>query len=355
VIRVLVVDDSPTVRNRLVEILRADPEFEVVGEAGDGRRAVELAVKLRPDVITLDMVLPGMNGLAATEQIMAHAPTPILVVSASFNRGELFDTYEALAAGAVDVLDKLGAGGTDADDEAWVARFRAAVRMVSKIKVITHPRGRLQGLARPPAGALAGTTGDRRPELVAIGASTGGPAALCDVLGAIPTSFPLPIVIVLHIGAMFAAGFADWLGRQTQRTVTFAADGDVLDAAVGRVLLAPPDRHVVIRSHRVQLSTAPARHHCKPSVDVLFESLALDYGARAAGCLLTGMGRDGATGLFEMRRAGAFTIAQDEATSVVYGMPREAALCGAAERVLPLPEIGPMIASLAARAAGEPR
>jgi two-component system chemotaxis response regulator CheB len=348
VIRVLVVDDSATVRGRLVEILRAEPDFEVVGEAADGRRAIELTAQLRPDVITLDMVLPELSGLAATEHIMAHCPTPILIVSASLNRGEMFDTYHALAAGAVDVLDKLGRDDADAEHEAWTVRFIAAVRMVSRIRVITHPRGRLGGLGvrstQPP---MLGTPGDRRPELVALGASTGGPGALVDVLRVIPTSFSLPIVIVLHIGAMFAAGFADWLGRQSSRSVTFAKDGDSLDHASGRVFLAPPDRHLVIRNHRMVLTNDPPRHYCKPSVDVLFESLARDYGARASGCLLTGMGRDGAAGLFAMRRAGAFTIAQDEATCVVYGMPREAVMCGAVERVLPLAEIGPAIAALA--------
>ncbi|MDB4955010.1 MAG: response regulator receiver modulated CheB methylesterase [Myxococcales bacterium] len=345
-IRVLVVDDSPTVRNSLTEILRSDPDFDVVGVAGDGRRAIELTAQLRPDVVTLDMVLPELSGLAATEHIMAHYPTPILIVSASFNRGTLFETYQALAAGAVDVLDK----PSDGDDE-WSARFLTAVRMVAKIKVITHPRGRLRALGRrvttdPVIGPRSGPSSDRKPELIALGASTGGPSALVEVIAALPPSFQLPIVIVLHIGATFAEGFAEWLGRQTSRTIACARDGDTLDGP-GRVLFAPPGYHVIIRGRRVRLTSDPPRHHCQPSIDVLFESLALEYGSRASACLLTGMGRDGATGLLAMRRAGAFTIAQDEATSIVYGMPREAALCGAAELVLPLHEIGPAIAMLA--------
>ncbi len=338
-IRVLVVDDSATVRNRLTEMLREDPELEVVGEAADGKRAIELTNQLRPDVVTLDMVLPELSGLAATEHIMAHFPTPILVVSSSFNRGELFDTYHALAAGAVDVLDK---SATDDDD--WGTRFRAAVRMVARIKVITHPRGRLGSLGRRTTQEIISTPGERQPQLIAIGASTGGPAALVDVFSALPPDFALPIVIVLHIGAAFAVGFAEWLGKQTARTITCARDGDLPSA--DRVLFAPPDHHLVIRDGRVRLTADPPRNHCKPSIDVLFESLAIDQGARAAGVLLTGMGRDGATGLLAMRRAGAFTIAQDEATSVVYGMPREAMLCGAAERVLSLHEIGSTLASL---------
>jgi two-component system chemotaxis response regulator CheB len=339
-IRVLVVEDSLTVRQHLVEQLQIDPDLVVVGEAGDGHRAIELCRQLRPDVVSLDMVLHGLSGLGATEHIMANCPTPILVVSASFNRGDLFDTYQALAAGAVDVLDK-----PRDDDPDWGARFRAAVRMVSRIKVITHPRARLGAIGRRTTREIfSGTRGERLPELVAIGASTGGPAALVDVFAAIPASFSLPILIVLHIGAAFAAGFAEWLGGQASRRITCATDGDPL--APGTVLFAPPDRHLIVRDGRVRLVSEPPRNHCKPSVDVLFESLALDYGSRAAGCLLTGMGRDGATGLLAMRRAGSFTIAQDEATSVVYGMPREAVACGAAERVLPLHEIGRMIASL---------
>jgi two-component system chemotaxis response regulator CheB len=337
---VLVVDDSPTVRNRLIEILRGDPDFEVVGEAGDGRRAIELTGQLRPDVVTLDMVLPELSGLAATEHIMAHHPTPILIVSASVNRGELFETYQALAAGAVDVLDK-----PRDDDDGWGARFLAAVRMVAKIKVITHPRGRLGALGRRSSNVtFSDLSGDKQPQVIAIGASTGGPAALVEVLGAISASFRLPILVVVHIGPAFAAGLAEWLGQQTARTIRLAKDGDLLVSS--SVLLAPPDVHMVVRDRRVRLIAEPPRQHCRPSIDVLFESLASEFGSGASGCLLTGMGRDGASGLLAMRRAGAFTIAQDEATSVVYGMPREAAQCGAAERVLPLHEIGPTITLL---------
>jgi two-component system chemotaxis response regulator CheB len=352
-IRVLVVEDSLTVRKRLCEVLAADPELEIVGEAADGRRAIELCGSLRPDAMTLDMILPVMSGLAVTEYVMAHYPTPILIVSASTNRGELFKTYDALAAGAVDVLDKSPADGAD---EAWERSLRAAVRMVARIKVITHPRGRLQRLgpesgldampSRPPAPRPA------RLPVLALGASTGGPAAVIEVLSALPAGFPLPMLLVLHLGAPFAAAFAEWLDGQTPHRVAYARDGEPLAGARGRVVLAPPDRHLVIRGAELRLTGDPERHSCRPSVDVLFESVARACGAAGIGCLLTGMGRDGAAGLLAIRRAGGRTVAQDEATSVVYGMPREAALLGAAERVLPLGAIGAALAA-AARAGEE--
>jgi two-component system chemotaxis response regulator CheB len=355
-IRVLVVDDSLTVRRRLIEILAQAPDLAVVGEAADGRRAVELTRQLRPDVITLDLALPDMNGLAATEQIMAHAPTPILIVSASFNRGEMFDTYHALAAGAVDVLDKPRGD----DDASWQDRFLAAIRMVSKIKVITHLRARLDP-ARSNAAARAAvrqrSNGDddrANAEVIALGASTGGPGALVSVIGAIIPTLPVTILVVLHIDAAFAGSFADWLSVQTSRTVRLARDGDPVSGPPGRVLFAPSGTHLVIERGLVRLTLNPPRHHCRPSVDSLFESIAAEYQARCAAGLLTGMGRDGAAGLLAIRQAGGFTIAQDEATSIVYGMPREAAACGAADRVLPLHEIGRALEQCVGRRARGP-
>lgn len=360
-IRVLVVDDSLSVRRRMAEVLEEDPELRVVGEASDGETAIRLCQELRPDVITLDMVLPGMTGVEVTEYIMAHQPTPILVVSSSANRGELIQTYDALSAGAVDVLDKCGATESVAG---WERTLVSSLKIVSRIKVITHPRHRLRiattsDVFAPPPPAIAppapptelprlGTV--RAPNLLALGASTGGPGALVQVLRAIPTPLPVPILGVIHLGAPFGMGFPDWLATQIPHPVGKPRHGERLAAYVGQVVLAPPDQHLVLREGRIYLTNDPERFSCRPSVDVLFESIAQssaqNTNVHTAAALLTGMGRDGAAGLLALRRAGGFTIAQDEATSVVYGMPREAVLMGAADRQLGLPLIGPALASL---------
>lgn len=347
-IRVLVVEDSLTTRKRLVDVLTADPDIVVVGEAGDGQHGVDLCESLRPDVVTLDMVLPIMSGLAATEFIMAYCPTPILIVSASTNRGELFTTYDALAAGALDVLEKPTG---DEPDGAWERKLVTTVRLLSRIKVITHPRARLNSSMKRIAPAIGvSVEPPRQPRLVAIGTSTGGPAALVTILRALPRDFPLPILVVVHIGKPFAPAFAEWLDKQSDVRVSYARDGELLPpVGDGRVLLASPDSHLVLRQGKLRYTQDPERHSCRPAVDVLFQSLAVELGDECVACLLTGMGRDGAEGLLAIRKAGGSTIAQDEATSVVFGMPREAIVLGAAEQILPLDRIAPTLAAFARR------
>jgi len=354
-VRIVVIEDSVTVRHYLLRILQSDPDFEVVGAGDNGQDAIDLCRTLRPDVITLDLHMPLLDGLAATEQIMGHFPTPILIVSSSTNRGDLFKTYDALAAGAVDILEKPTG---EEDDEAWAAQFRFTLKLVSRIKVITHPRARLAAMT-PVADTTAApshTMGRSRTtagapisvphSLVAIGASTGGPGALVEVVKEIPERLPVTVLVVLHLGEPFGAAFTQWLARQTGRSVCYAGEGDALTiAAPGRVLVAPPGKHLVARGTRLHLTSSTPRHSCRPSIDVLFDSLAeVGSAPRTIGCLLTGMGRDGASGLLALRQAGALTFAQDEGSSVVYGMPREAALLDAAERILPLRAIGPAIA-----------
>lgn len=345
-LRVLVVEDSITVLAHIREVLAAHGDIEVVGEAHDGAQAVALCQRLRPDVVSMDMMLPGMDGQAATEAIMAHCPTPILIVSSSTNRGELLRTYEALAAGAVEVLEKPDANAPAGE---WERRYVTLLRLVARIRVITHVRARLGG--RPAAGLAAQAPTPARA-LLALGASTGGPGALMKVLQSMPAPAPLPVLIVMHINAVFSRGFAEWLDAQTPHRVRYAQGGERLRDLAGQVVLAPPDVHLVLRAGVLELSHAPPRHSCRPSVDVLFESLAAENGPGTAAALLTGMGRDGAQGLLEIRRAGGATLAQDEASSMVYGMPREAAQLGAAERILPLSDIGPALMGLSGMAWG---
>jgi two-component system chemotaxis response regulator CheB len=339
-IRVLVVEDSLTVRKRLIQALATDPGIEVVGEAEDGKQAVELCRRHRPDIITMDMMMPVMSGLAATEHIMAHQPTPILIVSASINRGELFKIYDALEKPTGEELD-----------DRWEQRLCSAVKIVAKIRVITHPRARLApqrrvGAPLPARRGEAGPASAPSFEVVAIGASTGGPGAIVEVLRRLPARFQVPILIVLHMNEPFGSAFADWLGAQIERKVAQPRHGDSVASARGQVIVARSGHHLAVRNGRMHLTLDDERHSCRPSVDVLFESVAVDYRGSAVGCLLTGMGRDGAQGLLNIREAGGVTIAQDERSSVVYGMPREAALLGAATHVLSLGDIGPQLAAL---------
>jgi two-component system chemotaxis response regulator CheB len=343
-LRVLVVEDSITVRKRLCEVLAADDGIEVIGEAVDGHEAIAMCMALKPDVITMDMMLPGMNGLAATEHIMAHCPTPILVVSSSTNRGEMFRMFDALAAGAVDVLEKPDGD----DDEDWSMRFVSSVKLVARIRVITHLRGKIGGVqsprlpVQPPVKQRAGV----HCKLIAIGASTGGPGALVDILKAMPKALPVPVLIVQHIGEDFGTAFVEWLDMQIPQSASYGKEGQVLSDLAGHVLLAPPGRHMLLKHGRLQLSDGPMRHSCRPSIDMLFESIAQECGASTVACLLTGMGRDGASGLLNIRQAGGHTIAQDEASCTIYGMPREAVRLDAAAQVLPLHDIGPALTSM---------
>jgi len=349
--RVLVVDDSLTARKHLIEVLSADAEIEVAGEAEDGKRAIELCRTLRPDVMTLDMMLPVMSGVAVTEYVMAYCPTPILVVSSSTNRGELYKTYDALAAGAVDVFEK--PSGKEPDGS-WERGFLSSVKIASRIRVITHLRGKLGLSSASSPVEPASSNGSGQKSVVAIGGSTGGPAAIVEILRGLPPNFPIPILVVIHIGDPFGAAFAEWLDGLSPLRVRYAQDGEVLPS-VGQVgiVMAPPGFHLVLQRGRLKLTRDPERNSCRPSVDVLFESLAREIGSQTAACLLTGMGRDGAAGLLSLRHVGALTIAQDEASSVVFGMPREAIQIGAADRVLALNQIAPALAVIGREAEQE--
>jgi len=350
--RVLVAEDSATIRKYLVDVLAKSEGFEVVGEAENGKQAIELCEATHPDVITMDIVMPVMSGLSATEYIMAYCPTPILIVSASMNRRESMQTYDALGAGAVDVLEK---ETLSADPAAWEAKLTSALRVASRVKVITRsrPRARTNG-AREMGESLRPSTSDRKInsnsqiDLIAIGASTGGPAAVAEVLRSLPPTFRIPLVLVIHISSLFARSLVDWLNTISPIPVAFATDGATIPpVGTPAVIFAPADKHLVVKNGRLALHSGSERNYCRPSVDVLFESVGAELGPRAALCLLTGMGRDGAFGLLAAKQAGSITIAQDEGSSTVFGMPGEAVKLGAADYVLPLNQISPFLQELA--------
>ncbi len=335
-IRVLVAEDSPTARALLVAILSGDPEIEVVGEARDGREAVELTQSLRPDVVTMDVRMPRLDGFAATKEIMITAPTPIIIVTASFVAQEVETSLNALRAGALTVLTKPH-GPQDPGFDEGARLLVATVKAMAQVKVVRH--------WRTAAAAPAAT--ERAPQrqgpavrgrVVAVATSTGGPAALHRLFSALPADFPVPLLVVQHITPGFVQGLADWLNKAAGLRVKVAEDGEALAARTA--YLAPDDRHLgVTEQGRVALSRSPPVGGFRPSGNFLFESAARAYGPAAVGVILTGMGDDGVEGLRALRRAGGYTLAQDEASSVVYGMPGAAAAAGAVEQVLPLYEI----------------
>jgi two-component system chemotaxis response regulator CheB len=354
-IRVLIAEDSLTVRKHLVAVVERVPQLVVVGEAQDGKQAIELCQQLRPDVVSMDMMMPVMTGLGAIEYIMAYCPTPVVIVSASINRGELLKTYDGLAAGALDVVEKPTG---DQDDGEWERDYVQRLKTAARVKVITHPRGRLDPHWSKSAPKRVLLDKRRPPDadfsVVAIGGSTGGPAAMERIIGALAPDYPLPIFLVLHIGAPFACAFGEWLDGLSPLPVRTATDGiRIPQRGTAGVWVAPEDRHLLVRNGRVRTTDDPERHSCRPSVDVLFESLAYERGPHVIGCLLTGMGRDGAQGLKAIRECGGWTIAQDEQSSVVYGMPREAVRMDAACEVLSLDEITLRLRELGHKSAGD--
>jgi len=329
---VLVADDSELFRDVLSRVIAAEPGFEVVAAAADGNEAARLARDLKPDVITMDLNMPDADGFSGIARIMAETPTPILVLTV--NREEAVG-FRALSLGALDILEK-PSPTSNLDD--YGALLRSRLRLLAGVKVIRHLRG-LRNRRVPEARPVA------RPELVAIGASLGGPRALAALLRALPATFPAPIAVVQHIADGFTEGLANWLGQESRLEVREARDRDVLRP--GLVLLAPTGRHLVVFQGLARLSDAPPVDSFRPSVTPLFRSAAEAYGIRACGVILTGMGRDGAEGLKALKRAGGHTIAQDEATSAVYGMPRAAIETGAVDQVLPLDEIPRALVELA--------
>ena len=341
-IRVLVVDDSAVVRKALSKGLDAYPDIEVVGTAVDPYVAREKIVRLTPDVITLDIEMPRMDGLSFLEALMKHRPVPVVVVS-SVTPERSTQALRALALGAVEVISKPGSAFTVPD---------VAERLVAAIRVAARSRPR--AAERKPTPRVFRSTLTTTHKVIAIGASTGGTQAIEQVLAGFPPDAP-GTVVCQHMPAAFTGSFAARLNDACALEVREARDGD--EVLPGLVLLAPGDRHMVLvrqgARYAVRVKNGPPVHHQRPSVDVLFDSVARAAGANAVGAILTGMGSDGATGLKAMRDAGARTVAQDESSCVVFGMPKEAIRMDAVDRVVPLGRVTATLFELLGAGSGE--
>jgi len=325
-IRVLLVDDSPSVRAVLRRFFSRTRDIRVVGEAEDGEQAVQAVIDLQPHVIVMDLQMPVLDGYEATERIMAVRPTPIVVLSSRANRNQMQTAFEAMRRGALEVLPK------PEDTASWQQLAESLPETVRTVAAAqAAPRPQRPRAVRPAALATA----PREVRWVAIGASTGGPAAIRELLAGMPADAPVGFLIVQHIASGFELGFADWLNKEFPFDVRLAQDGEVLRA--GAVRLAPGGVHLRLQPGgvlRLDSETPPRRGH-RPSVDEMFLSCAEHCPREVAAVLMTGMGTDGVEGLLALRRAGGVTLVQDEASSVVFGMPRVALEKGASDVALP--------------------
>lgn len=346
-IRVLVVEDTPVVREFLVHVLSSDPALHVIATAKDGEEALGAVERHRPDVITMDVHMPKLNGLEATRRIMETRPTPIVIVSGSSNASEVAWIFEAMEAGALAVAERpMGIGHSN--HKVTAAALIQTVKLMSEVKVVRRWARRrteavLASVAPPPEVEVRPLPAEVK--LIAIGASTGGPPALHQILAGLNATLAVPVLIVQHISPGFTEGFVEWLGQTSALPVQVATHGQRILA--GNVYVAP-DGYQMKAEKEARLSLtkdAPENGH-RPSVSCLFRSAAETFGDEAIGVLLSGMGKDGAAELKLMRDQGAITIAQDKESSVVHGMPGEAILIGAATYVLAPDRIAAVLGSL---------
>lgn len=345
-INVLVVDDSPLAIEIIGRMLAGAPEIRIVGTAHNGLEALRLIERLRPDVVCTDLHMPKMNGLELIRAVMARHPIPILVMSNSLQAGQKDNIFEMLEAGAVDVLAK-PLGGMEDGFRSLARDLIVKIRVLSGVKVI-----RRHAVVLPVAPVNAAVTREQRPaqeiRMIGLGSSTGGPQALEQILSRLPRDFPVPLVCIQHIASGFMRGLVDWLAGSCRIRVRMAEEGAM--PLPGHAYFAAEDRHLQLdAAGRFHFSGArPAAGH-RPSIDISFASLARHYGQACAGFLLTGMGEDGVQGLREIDHAGGLTFAQDEASSVVFGMPKRAIELGVAQTVLSLDQVAATLISLAGK------
>lgn len=343
-IRVVIADDSPTARQLLRAILEQDGDISIIGEAADGVAAVDMVAERQPDLVVMDVHMPMADGLQATKEIMFRAPTPILIVS-SVTQRDVDLSLSATQAGALMAVPKPDSPAAPGFEDS-AEEFRRMVRAMAQVKVV---RRWSASSPAPQRTVLRRRKGDP-VELVAMAASTGGPAALRRVLMDLPVTFPAPVLLVQHIARDFTAGFADWLSASCSLSVRLARQGETLQPGV--VYVAPDDVHLGVSGDgRVKLARTDPVDGFRPSATYLFESAAAAAGSRLAAVVLTGMGSDGAAGLEAAHRAGACVIAQDEASSVVFGMAQEAVRRGAVDMVVPVELIATRLMELVAREA----
>lgn len=352
-VRVMLVEDSRVVRALLAHIVGRDPRLELVAAVASGEEAITAIETARPDVISMDIRLPGIDGLETTRRIMALRPTPIVVIADAVEDSSLRISMNALRAGALSVVEKPVAT-THAGYETVATEICTQLRIMAAVPVIRRRSIGAEWALRPADAATRTDWGVRPQEtssILAVAASTGGPPALARVIGGLPETFPLPILLVQHMGPAFMEGFAAWLNGVVGLAVGLAQDGERPEA--GRVYVAPGDRHLELGAGGcLRVSDAAPVGGQRPAATILFDSVARQAGARGIGVLLTGMGEDGAAGLLAMRKAGAETIAEHESTAVVFGMPAAAIRLSAASSILPLDRVAPHLALLALQGRG---
>jgi len=337
-VRVLVVEDSPLFRRAITSLLSLDPDIQVVGTAVDGREAIDLVSKLRPDVITMDIHLPTMDSLEATRQIMAYHPTPILILSSSTTKEGQGTIFQALEYGALDVFPKVTLE-ISKDPQSLGRELAARIKMLARVRVVTHPLAKFQRIHKDKP-TLSRDLDRRR--ILAIGASTGGPQALRTIFRSLPSGLPCSVLVVQHIAAGFAEGLAGWLDEESDMEVVLATNGVSLRPGVAYV--APTQ--LQMRAGRAGILCLTDEDPCeghKPSASILFESVADVYGEGAVGVILSGMGKDGTRGLRQLKAASGIVLAQDEATSVIFGMPKAAIEAGVVDEVLPIEQMAEAI------------